>query len=95
MTVKVPRVEFRLPAVLKLAVGHDRIEAKGRTIPEALESAFGVVPLLKQHLLLDNGELRPHVLCVVNGESLLREEVATTSLGEGDEILIHQAISGG
>ena len=95
MTVKVPRVEFRLPAVLKLAVGRDRIAAEGRTIPEALQSAFGVVPLLEQHLLLDNGELRPHVLCVVNGESLLREEVATTTLQDGDEILIHQAISGG
>ena len=45
--------------------------------------------------LLESGALRPHVLCILNGESLQRDEVARTRLTEGDEIWIHQAISGG
>ncbi|MEZ4654077.1 MAG: MoaD/ThiS family protein [Candidatus Eisenbacteria bacterium] len=95
MTTTAPSVEVRLPQVLKMAVGTDRIAARGSTIPEALRSAFVQVPGLEKHLLLDSGELRPHVLCVVNGEALLRAQVAGFVLHDGDEILIHQAISGG
>jgi len=90
-----PLVELRLPAVLKDAVGKDRVQVHGRTLPEALESAYAALPRLRYHLTLDSGELRPHVLCIVNGESVPREEVATTRLADGDEVWIHQAISGG
>ena len=95
MTTGAPLVELRLPAVLKMAVGKDRLRVRGRNLPEALRAAYDALPQLRYHLTLDSGELRPHVLCIVNGESVLREEVATTTLTEGDEIWIHQAISGG
>ena len=88
-------VELRLPSVLTVMVGTDRVSVRGRTLPEALDDAFGKVPGLRYHLTLESGELRPHILCIVNGESVLRDEVATTTLADGDEILIHQAISGG
>ena len=35
------------------------------------------------------------VLCILNGESVPRDEVPGTPLSEGDELWIHQAISGG
>ncbi len=95
MTKAPPQVELRLPSVLKMVVGRDRIQATGRTVPEALRSAFEQVPGLEKLLVVASGELRPHILCVVNGTSLLQEEVATAALATGDEILIHQAISGG
>ena len=95
MTKEPPQVELRLPAVLTVAVGTDRLRIRGRTLPEALEAAYDKLPLLRHHLTLESGGLRPHVLCLVNGESVLREEVATTKLAQGDEIWIHQAISGG
>lgn len=95
MTRPAPSVELQLPTVLQMAVGKGRIAARGHTIPEALRSAFGELPQLEQHLVLASGELRPHILCVVNGDSVLRDEVAGFALSEGDEILIHQAISGG
>jgi sulfur carrier protein ThiS len=88
-------VKLHLPAVLEMVVGTDRIDVRGNTIPEALRSAFDQHPQLERHLLLESGDLRPHILCVVNGECLLRGEVARFELEEGDEILIHQAISGG
>jgi len=95
MNSDLPSVELRLPQVLKMAVGTDRIAARGSTIHDVLRSAFVQVPQLERHLLLESGEIRPHVLCVVNGECLLRDQVAGFELHDGDEILIHQAISGG
>ena len=67
----------------------------GRTVPEALESAFEALPQLRYHLMLETGGLRPHVLCLVNGRAVPREDVGTTTLSDGDELEIHQAISGG
>jgi sulfur carrier protein ThiS len=90
-----PRVELRLPAVLKVVVGKDRVEVRGRTLPEALEAAYEALPRLRHHIALESGGLRPHVLCILNGASVPRDEVDTTKLAEGDEIWIHQAISGG
>ena len=95
MTNSAPLVELRLPAVLKVAVGTDRIEVRGRNLPEALDAAYAELPQLRYHLTLDSGELRPHVICIVNGESVPRDDVADTQLKEGDEVWIHQAISGG
>jgi len=95
VTDAAPLVEVRLPAVLKVMVGRDRLRVRARTLPEALEAAYAALPQLRYHLTLDSGDLRPHVLCIVNGESVPQDEVAATRLAEGDEIWIHQAISGG
>ncbi len=95
MTNDAPRVELRLPAVLKVAVGRDRIEVRGRNLPEAFEAAYEALPQLRHHLTLASGELRPHILCIVNGESVHRHEIPKIKLADGDEILVHQAISGG
>jgi molybdopterin converting factor small subunit len=88
-------ITLRLPTVLKTAVGADRIRVSGRTVGEALDAACDAYPNLRHHILQESGELRPHVLCLVNGENLLRDGFADRALADGDEILIHQAISGG
>jgi len=88
-------VTLRLPSVLKVAVGADRVDVSAGTVGEALDAACEALPNLRQHLLSANGELRPHVLCLVNGRNLLRDGYADHVLEDGDEILIHQAISGG
>jgi len=95
MSSNAPQVEFKFPAVLTMVVETGGVRVRGRTLPEALEAAYDAVPQLRYHLTLESGDLRPHILCIVNGESVLRDEVATTTLADGDEILIHQAISGG
>ncbi|MHC4960315.1 MAG: MoaD/ThiS family protein [Planctomycetota bacterium] len=95
MTGAAPLVEFRFPAVLKVVLGTDRVKVRAGTLPEALEAAYAEVPRLRYHIALESGDLRPHVLCILNSESVPRDEVATTGLAEGDEIWIHQAISGG
>lgn len=95
MTNGPPRVELRLPAVLKVMVGQDRLQVRGRNVREALEDAYAALPRLRQHLALESGALRPHVLCALNGESVRRDKLAETALADGDELWIHQAISGG
>ena len=71
------------------------MRVRGRTLREALESAYDALPGLRDHLTLPAGGLRPHVLCILNGESVPRDEALETELADGDEIWIHQAISGG
>ena len=90
-----PTVHFLLPAVLKVIIGCDRFDVRAATLGEALEAAFAEYPSLRGHLTLESGDLRPHVICVLNGECLARSGVEATRLGDGDDILIHQAISGG
>ena len=91
-----PRVSLRLPTVLATVVGFDRVDARGGTLLELLEAAFELQPRLRHHLMHEGSdELRPHVLCLVNGESVPRDEVTSTALADGDEVWIHQAISGG
>ena len=95
MAREVPSVVLELPAVLRPVVGRDRLEVSAPDVAAALERAFEQVPVLRHHLMLDADELRPHVLCLVNGDRLPRNGLAAATLHEGDRIQIHQAISGG
>ena len=90
-----PRIDFRLPKVLEVMCGTDRATVRGRTLPEVLEAAFAEIPALRNHLTLEDGGLRPHVLLLLNGETVLRSEIETVELSAGDEVRVHQAISGG
>ncbi len=95
MRAGVPSVTLELPSLLTAVAGRHRFDLTGRTIREALEAAFAEAPALRHHLLQDSGELRPHILCILNDACLPRRDVMTTELRDGDGILIHQAISGG
>lgn len=86
---------LRLPSVLRVAVGADRVRVDGATVREALEAACAALPRLRQHILEDDGALRTHVLCVLNGRSLPRGSFGEHAVRDGDEIQIVQAISGG
>jgi len=90
-----PAVALLLPKVLEPIAGRTAFRLRAGTVGEALEAAFAEVPVLRHHLTSDGGALRPHILCLVNGESLPRDEAPRRALRDGDEILIHQAISGG
>ena len=90
-----PKVTLQLPVVLKPVAGRERMEVQGHHIAEALEAAFTEIPLLRHHIALDSGELRPHVLVILNGTAVDRASIDQIPLASGDEILIHQAISGG
>jgi sulfur carrier protein ThiS len=84
-----------LPGVLRPIAGKTRFAVAGADVGSALEDAFARIPVLRRHLTLEDGDLRPHVLCLLNGTCLDRATWRGTGLTDGDEILIHQAISGG
>lgn len=85
------KVTLLLPELLRDSVGVLRVRVEGRTVSEAMEAAYGKVPALRHHLCEESGRFRNHVLCFLNGE----DAPASARLKDGDEISIHQAISGG
>lgn len=85
------RATLILPRVLQESVGTTRVQVEGRTLRDALEDAYQRLPALRHHLCDEQGRLRAHVLCFHEGE----KKPMSTSLKEGDEITIFQAISGG
>ncbi|MBZ0267835.1 MoaD/ThiS family protein [bacterium] len=91
---RTPVVSLELPSTLGPVAGWRRLEVTGRTIGEALEVAFEKTPVLRHHLI-DAGQLRPHILCILNDAVLPRGKQLAAPVNDGDEILIHQAISGG
>ena len=84
-----------LPRLLEPAVGAvRRVEVTGETWGEALESLIDQHPSLRVHLFDEAGDLRPHVLCFVNGtQTRLLDRSA--SLDDETEITFLQAVSGG
>jgi sulfur-carrier protein len=63
----------------------------GETVEKALESLFGREPGLRNHLLDENGVIRPHVSVFVDG----RQAELVTPVSDGAEIYVLQAVSGG
>ena len=89
------RVVLRIPVLLEPVVGTVKMELAGGTIAEVLEGAFEAHPVLRHHIMNDDGILRPHILCMHNGANVGREPLAEIALADGDELEIMQAISGG
>jgi sulfur carrier protein ThiS len=89
------KVRLELPSVLGAVTGWRRLEVEAGTINDVLEAAFERTPVLRHHLTQASGELRPHVLCVLNDVTIPRERIRGTALSDGDVVMIHQAISGG
>jgi molybdopterin converting factor small subunit len=67
------------------------LEAEGRTVGEALTSAFADKARLRGYVLDDQARLRRHVTLYVNG----RQAGLRTGISDGDEIYVMQALSGG
>lgn len=90
-----PEVTLEVPRVLEPVVGDLLLRLRAPTVDEALEAACVKVVALRHHLMTPEGGLRPHILVLHNGRNLDRRVLAETRLTAGDEIVLHQAISGG
>lgn len=85
---------MRLPGVLRAAVGDVReVTVEGETVREAVEDLCRQHPTVRVRILDEDGRLRPHVLCVVNGVTTRLED--PMSLTDGDDLTIMPAVSGG
>jgi len=96
----VTRVVVLIPAPLRqFADGRSRIEVDVTETPPSLAGAlaalWGVAPGVRDRVLTEQGEVRPHVNVFVGTESCRWTGGLATPLSEGAEIAIFPAISGG
>lgn len=89
------RVTVTLPRLLEPAVGPTRrIELEAESVDEALSRLLDRHPTLRVHLFDEQGNLRQHVLCFVDGiQTRLTDR--STPIAESTEITFLQAVSGG
>lgn len=67
----------------------------GGTVREALGEYFRSNPLVRGYVLDDQGALRKHVAIFLNQELIKDRRHLSDAVGDGDEIFIVQALSGG
>lgn len=83
---------IKLPRMLWEAVHTDPVhEVEGATVAEALDDLFARVPGLRGHIVDETGVVRPHVSVFVNR---LQADL-DTPVGDGSELRILHAVSGG
>jgi len=68
---------------------------EGRTVAEVMQQLEKEYTGLSDFLLEENGQVRQHVNVFVGGNLIEDEENLTDEVGETEEILIFQALSGG
>lgn len=68
---------------------------EARNVQQALEGYFQANPAVRGYILDDQGGLRRHVAVFVNRQ-LVRDRCGLSDpVGDGDEIFVAQALSGG
>ncbi len=85
VAVKIPR------ALRDLAGGRAVVEAEGDTVGAVVGGIEGV----RQRVLDDQGRVRVHVNLFVNGAHIRELDGLNTAVGDGDEVVILPAVSGG
>jgi molybdopterin synthase sulfur carrier subunit len=85
-----------LPSALSgHAAGQRRVAVAGATVGKVLAALGQAHPGVGQRVLDDRGVLRRHVNVFVNGESIRYLDGIETPVGDGDEMWILPAVSGG
>ena len=83
---------IRLPRVLADAANTElRYPVTTGTVAESLAGLFRDHPGLRNHLLDDRGEIRPHVSIFVDGQRAGKD----TLVNDGSELRVINAVSGG
>lgn len=91
-------VSFVLPGPLTADAGGQAqvvLRSGAATVGEALEALFALHPRLRDRLLTERGEVRPHVNVFVDGESTRFSAGLATPVGDHSEIVVLPAVSGG
>ena len=85
-----------LPASLRRYAGEQaEVEISGGTLGAALDDLAARLPQLERRLRDEQGRLRPHVLMFVNGVSVRSGAPMDTPVGDGAEVFVAPAVSGG
>ncbi len=84
--------ELRLPRMLSDSAGVQRIhQVEGTTVQEAIAELFRAAPALRNHIVDEQGRIRPHVLVFVDG----KQASLGTAVPTESTIRVLHAVSGG
>jgi len=83
--------QIKLFANLRKAAGEKEVSVTGASVGGVLSELVKRYPALVEHLL-ENGQIRPHVIITINGNPITDANVAVT---EQDQIAIFPPITGG
>ncbi len=94
------RVTFVIPAPLRpLTEGRSRLSvdvpSRAPSLGEALDALWAVCPAMRDRVLSEQGDVRPHVNIFVAAESNRWSGGLATRVPDGAEISILPAVSGG
>lgn len=70
-------------------------QVDGLVIRDVLENVFEYNPRLRGYVLDDQGSVRKHMLIFVDGVPIRDRETLTDTVGDGAEVFVMQALSGG
>ena len=91
-------VVFRIPGPLRnLAGDRDEVRVAGApgSLAEALSLLWREVPAVRDRVLTERGEVRPHINVFVDGENIRDTGGLGTQVRDGAEVHILPALSGG
>lgn len=89
---------FMIPGPLReLAGDHAEISVEGATgsVSEALSLLWAACPGVRDRVLNERGEVRPHINIFVDGQNIRDAGGLGTPVRDGAEIYILPAVSGG
>lgn len=75
--------------------GEVRIEGRARSIGDALSLLWKECPAVRDRVLTELGEVRPHVNIFVDGENIRYAGGLSAAVNDDAEIMIVPAVSGG
>lgn len=75
--------------------GEIRIEGDASSLSDALELLWSDSPAIRDRVLTERNEVRPHVNIFVDGEDTRHAAGLSTPITDGAEIIILPAVSGG
>ena len=91
-------VTFMIPGPLRALAGERgqvRVSGDAGTVSEALSLLWSECPAVRDRVLTERGEVRPHINIFVDGESIRDAVGLGTAVRDGAEIFILPALSGG
>ena len=88
-----PTVEFAPALTRHVPCAPQRVQA--RSLRAALDAAFDAAPPLRSYVLDEQGAVRKHVAVFVNARQIADRTQLDLPLGEGDQVMVIQALTGG
>jgi sulfur-carrier protein len=75
--------------------GEVRVDGKATSVSEALSLLWTQCPAVRDRVITELGDVRPHVNIFVDGERIQDADGLRTPIRDGAEIFILPAVSGG